>query len=249
MVGKLEAYRIDKKYTKEEWNKIMQNDPVAQYSSIFTEGTSVLNPNERTIWEALKSAEKGSVKVDSSFGELLEATIEQLDKDPKYQGIKDAHKSVKEYNKQMTEYAIKTTERSLGQNISEIERQLIDARKASPDAFEKLLQKMSDQITEKEKQGATWTEFWKDFLRKIGYGVLGLVGFGIILLLCGCHEAQLMSYCITSPPPGDPNYSDGNVRVTLKPEAQNKCKFSCAGQQPPCIDCCGGCGFFMDGNW
>lgn len=217
------------------------DDPMYIYASFFPDGSSVIDPKTRTWGEFVKRWREGSVD-NSSFGELIDAQVKYLDTLPEYKGISDMHNRVKEMNKQMAQATIDTVSNGLRKNINGVADDLQQTLKEGGE--EALKQKCREQATtiiEKEGKGASGWDYFYKFLYLLGLLGLGWVGYGVVGLICGCHQQQLNSGCTVVDPTSEKQY---NVKLTTK--AADMCQFTCAGSNnkiKDCVDCCGGCGF------
>lgn len=217
------------------------DDPMYIYASFFPEGSSVIDPKTRTWKEFVKLKREGSVD-NSSFGELIDAQVKYLDTLPEYKGILDMHNKVKEMNKQMAQATMDTVSNGLRKDINGVADDLQQTLKeGGEEALKKKCREQATTIVEKEGKGASGWDYFYKFLYLLG--ILGLVwvGYGVVALICGCHQQQLNSGCTVIDPTSEKPYG---VKLTTK--AANMCQFTCAGSNSKikgCVDCCGGCGF------
>ena len=217
------------------------DDPMYIYASFFPEGSSVIDPKTRTWGEFVKRWREGSVD-NSSFGELIDAQVKYLDTLPEYKGISDMHNRVKEMNKQMAQATMDTVSNGLRKNINGVADDLQQTLKeGGEEALKQKCREQATTITEKEGKGASGLDYFYKFLYLLGILGLGWIGFGVVGLICGCHQQQLNSGCTVVDPTSEKQYS---VKLTTK--AADMCQFTCAGSNSKikdCVDCCGGCGF------
>lgn len=230
--GKIQDYLGGRKNITENIKKT----PLSQFSSIFADGASVLDPNTSTLkkWSDYVKEKVGieTVKTTSPFGELVEEQIRQA----KIPEMENAHKKMKQQYAEIGKEIQRNIEGASGKTITELAE---EEKNMTQEEIEKRNNDIKDKVA--EKKGSKVAETIFQFLKIIGIlAVIGTVGYFVGAAMC--HRAQQNSGCVARDP------TDPSKKVGI--ESPDNCDYSCP--PPPkkgsCISCCGNCEFFFNIN-
>lgn len=211
----------------------IKKTPLSQFSSIFADGASVLDPNTSTLkkWSDYVKEKVGieTVKTTSPFGELVEEQIRQA----KIPEMENAHKKMKQQYNTVGEQIQRNIEGASGKTIKEL---VEEEKNMTPEEVEQRNNDIADKVS--EKKGKSVGETIKQYLKYlIIAAALGGIG-AFVANACMCQQAQLNSNCVARDP-GDPSKKE----IINSP---NDCEYDCP--PPPkkgsCVSCCGSCTLF-----
>lgn len=213
--------------------KIPENTPLSQFSSIFADGASVLDPNTSTLkkWSDYVKEKVGieTVKTTSPFGELVEEQIRQA----KIPEMENAHKKMKQQYKTVGEQIQRNIEGASGKTIKEL---VEEEKNMTPEEVEKRNNDIADKVSEKKGKsvGETIRQYLKYLIIAAALGGVGL----FFANLCMCQQAQVNSRCVARDP-GDPSKKE----IIKSP---NDCEYNCSKEEKEngCVSCCGSCTLF-----
>ena len=216
-------------------NKIPENaknTPLSQFSSIFADGASVLDPNTSTLkkWSDYVKDKVGieTMKTTSPFGELVEEQIRQA----KIPEMENAHKKMKQQYKTVGEQIQRNIEGASGKTIDEL---VEEEKNMTPEEVEKRNNDIADKVS--EKKGKSVGETIKQFLKYLM--IAAVLGSGIFFVsLCMCQQAQLNSNCVARSP------VDPSKKEIIN--SSNNCEYDCSKEEKDngCVSCCGSCTLF-----
>jgi len=211
----------------------IKKTPLSQFSSIFADGASVLDPNTSTLkkWSDYVKDKVGieTVKTTSPFGELVEEQIRQAN----IPEMENAHKKMKQQYKTVGEQIQRNIEGASGKTIDEL---VEEEKNMTPEEVEQRNNDIADKVS--EKKGKSVGEIIKQYLKYLLIAAaLGGIG-AFVVNACMCQQAQINSNCVARDP-GDPSKKE----IINSP---NDCEYNCSS--PPkkgsCVSCCGSCTFF-----
>jgi len=214
---------------------IPKNTPLSQFSSIFADGASVLDPNTSTLkkWSDYVKDKFGieTVKTTSPFGELVEEQIRQA----KIPEMENAHKKMKQQYKTVGEQIQRNIEGASGKTIDEL---VEEEKNMTPEEVEQRNNDIADKVS--EKKGKSVGETIKQYLKYLLIAAV-LGGVGVFFVnLCMCQQAQLNSNCVARDPV-DPSKKE----IINSP---NDCEYDCSKEEKEkengCVSCCGSCTLF-----
>tara|TARA_Y100000591_G_C21848634_1_gene710205 strand:+ start:54 stop:1463 length:1410 start_codon:yes stop_codon:yes gene_type:complete len=234
LVKKLQGKMVT--YFGGDANKIpetIRKTPLSQFSSIFADGASVLDPNTSTLkkWTDYVKEKVGieTVKTTSPFGELVEEQIRQA----KIPEMENAHKKMKQQYKTVGEQIQRNIEGASGKTIKEL---VEEEKNMTPEEVEQRNNDIVDKVSEKKGKsvGETIGQYLKFLLIAVALGGVGL----FFANLCMCQQAQVNSRCVARNPK-DPSKKE----IINSP---NDCEYSCSKEEKDngCVSCCGSCTLF-----
>ena len=212
-------------------DNIPKNTPLSQFSSIFADGASVLDPNTSTLkkWSDYVKEKVGieTVKTTSPFGELVEEQIRQANTPE----MENAHKKMKQQYSTVGEQIQRNIEGASGKTIKEL---VEEEKNMTPEEVEQRNKEIADKVS--EKKGKSVGETIKQYLKYLMIAVaLGSIG-AFVVNACMCHQAQINSNCVARDP-GDPSKKE----IINSP---NDCEYDCQPKNDSCVSCCGSCTLF-----
>jgi vacuolar-type H+-ATPase subunit E/Vma4 len=229
LVSKLQGKML--KYFGDGKN-IPKNTPLSQFSSIFADGASVLDPNTSTLkkWSDYVKDKVGieTVKTTSPFGELVEEQIRQANTPE----MENAHKKMKQQYSTVGEQIQRNIEGASGKTIKEL---VEEEKNMTTEEVEQRNNEIADKVS--EKKGKSVGETIKQYLKYLMIAVaLGSIG-AFVVNACMCHQAQINSNCVARDP-GDPSKKE----IINSP---NDCEYDCQPKNDSsCVSCCGSCTLF-----
>jgi hypothetical protein len=211
----------------------IKKTPLSQFSSIFADGASVLDPNTSTLkkWSDYVKEKVGieTVKTTSPFGELVEEQIRQANTPE----MENAHKKMKQQYAEIGKEIQRNIEGASGKTVTELAE---EEKNMTQEEIEKRNNDIKDKVA--EKKGSKVAETIFQFLKIIG--ILAVIGTGYFVGAAMCHRAQQNSGCVARDP------TDPSKKVGI--ESPDNCDYSCPTPKGSCISCCGNCEFFFNIN-